>query len=174
MIPQLSSETNEHYTPRDVVERARALMSSIDLDPASCLEANETVRATKIFTQAENGLAQTWHGNVFLNPPGGRIPGVKGSQAAMWWGKLVEEWLAGNVEQAFFVGFTLEILRTSQSARFPVQCFQRCYPKSRMRFRGASPTHANVLVWVPPIALTRDHDPMPAFRAKFEDLGYCE
>jgi hypothetical protein len=188
MIAQHSSETNEHYTPGDIVERARLLMGSIDLDPASCLEANQTVKASRIYTQADDGLAQQWYGNVFLNPPGGvlrqvdgqwivpekRNPHLDKSSAAVWWARLVEEWLEGRTLQAFFVGFTLEILRTSQDAKFPVQFFPRCYPKQRIRFRGASPTHANVLVWIPPMSIARDRSAQPGMHQHFQDLGYCE
>ena len=44
---------NEWYTPKWIVDLARAVMGSIDLDPATCQEANETVNATKIHTKDE-------------------------------------------------------------------------------------------------------------------------
>jgi ParB family transcriptional regulator, chromosome partitioning protein len=45
------------------------VLGEIDLDPASCEIARQTVRATRYFTLADNGLRQEWHGRVFLNPP---------------------------------------------------------------------------------------------------------
>jgi hypothetical protein len=45
------------------------LGGKIDLDPASCAEANAIIRAKKFYTKADNGLSHPWPGNVWLNPP---------------------------------------------------------------------------------------------------------
>lgn len=66
-----SSEDNEHYTPPDYVEAARALMGSIDLDPASNALANQSVKAATYYSRSTNGFDKEWSGNVWLNPPGG-------------------------------------------------------------------------------------------------------
>ena len=60
---------NEWYTPPDYIELARLVLGEIDLDPASSKSAQAVVKATKYFTEKENGLEQEWHGRVWLNPP---------------------------------------------------------------------------------------------------------
>jgi ParB family chromosome partitioning protein len=59
----------ESYTPAKYIEAARAVMGSIDVDPASNPLAQETVQAGEWFDEGTNGLAQRWRGTVFLNPP---------------------------------------------------------------------------------------------------------
>jgi hypothetical protein len=67
--PVLQSTSVEHYTPARFIEAARKVLEQIDLDPASCEEANKTVRATKFHDAESDGLTQEWRGRVWLNPP---------------------------------------------------------------------------------------------------------
>jgi len=67
-VSQASGE-NEWYTPPQYIEAARQVMGSIDLDPASCETANETVSAMEYFDIDDDGLEQEWHGNIWMNPP---------------------------------------------------------------------------------------------------------
>lgn len=60
---------NEWYTPQEIIEFARNVMGSIDLDPFSTPKANETVKAKTFYTIADNGFTKHWSGNVWLNPP---------------------------------------------------------------------------------------------------------
>ena len=69
------SLSNEHYTPSKYIEAARSVMGAIDLDPASCEQANLTVKAALFFTEDDDGLNQEWNGRVWLNPPYGRQVG---------------------------------------------------------------------------------------------------
>lgn len=64
-----SQNTNECYTPRTFAALVHQALGGIDLDPASCEVANRFVGAARIYTQAEDGYRQPWHGRVFLNPP---------------------------------------------------------------------------------------------------------
>ena len=184
MIPQHSSKSNEHPTPENVVEAARGVLGSIDLDPASSHAMNERIRADRIFTIEDDGLTKAWHGRVFLNPPGGRLRKVEGrwqrasggraeSSMVVWWEYLVSEWLAERTSAAVFVAFTLEILRISQRGALPVQAFPRCYPKARLCFGGDDPTHANVLVYLPPRGMPGVSG-FAKFCEAFRPIGYCE
>ena len=64
-----NSSDNEWYTPPIYIQSAKAVMGSIDLDPASNELANETVRAETYYTEETDGLSQRWYGNIWLNPP---------------------------------------------------------------------------------------------------------
>lgn len=65
----ISDDSYEWYTPEKYIEAARNIMGGIDLDPASCAEAQEIVKAKKYYTKKENGLIKEWRGKVWLNPP---------------------------------------------------------------------------------------------------------
>lgn len=155
----------EHFTPIDIVEAARAVLGTIDVDPASCSLANAVVKAKVFYGEQEDGLKQKWSGKVFLNPPGGTIPeeyrgiGTR-SNAALWWGALASAWQVKEVESAIFIGFSLELLRSAQALVVPQPMhFPLCVPSSRIAFdreedgkrvESKSPTNANVIVYLPP------------------------
>ena len=96
--------SDEWYTPARYIEAAREVMSGIDLDPASCEFANQTVKATRYYSQGENGLAKEWYGRVWLNPPFARrqTPGQKTNQG-FWISKLLEEYQNGHVTEAILL-----------------------------------------------------------------------
>jgi DNA N-6-adenine-methyltransferase (Dam) len=87
---------NEFYTPPHIIEIARACMGGIDLDPASCALANETVKAATFYDTRRNGLKRPWFGRVWLNPPYGRF-------SAPFVAKVVEELKAGRISQALIL-----------------------------------------------------------------------
>lgn len=163
-----SSESSEHYTPENVVEFARSILTRIDLDPATTEIVNsKRVRAANYFTAENDALSRQWHGRVFLNPPGGRAPkgSVSQSLAACFWRHLVGEWLAARVYSAFFVAFNIETLRTTVSMDIPAIRFPMFFPAKRVAFdrrgypkgssalgfvRGDNPPHSTAFVWIPP------------------------
>lgn len=58
-------------TPPVFIEMARKVMGAIELDPASCLEANERfVHASRFYDEQANGLSQSWKTPaLWMNPP---------------------------------------------------------------------------------------------------------
>jgi hypothetical protein len=185
-----SSVHVEHYTPVDIVERARRVLGDIDLDPASSHEANEVVKAKMVYSKPgsarlpQDGLEQVWFGRTFLNPPGGSLRKAERgtrSRACRWWIKLCDEWEAGNVTSAIFIGFSVELIQVAQSANAlcPLE-FPCCFPKRRIAFdamrdgkrvSGTMPTHANFIVLLP----SRYFNPGPritSFVSEFHDLGF--
>lgn len=83
------------------------------------------------------------------------------SAAKAWWEKLATQWAAGAVECAVFIGFSIEILQTTQngmpagvpSAVDPTSLL--CFPKTRLAFLQEEDgklvpvkgnTHASVIV----------------------------
>lgn len=189
-IVQHSSESVEHFTPKEIVEAARAVLGEIDLDPASCSLANGVVKASAFYgpgsEHGEDGLTLPWLGRVFLNPPGGRaqLTGCgTSSNAALWWGRLAASWQAGEVEAAIFVGFTLEILRSAQALDVPQPLdFPLCVPSSRIAFdteqdgervSSSSPTHGNVIVYLPPRGALTGVEDVERFRDHFTPIGRC-
>ena len=160
-----SMTTAEWYTPAYIVDAARQAMGSIDLDPASCATANETVRAARYYTAEDDGLMQTWRGNVFLNPPGGKdAHGC--SLVPMFWAYLLERFAEETVTQAIWIGYSLEQLQTLQRSYGPTPIdFPICIPKRRIAFvgRGGSPSHANYITYL--------GDRVAEFEQAFGEIG---
>lgn len=145
-----SSATNEWYTPPEYVEAARALMGGIDLDPASCATANETVQAERFFTAKDDGLSQEWAGRVWMNPPYGKEDGK--SNQGRWTARLIEQYEACAIDQAVFL-----VNATTDRAWFkPLWSYPICFVDQRIQFldpngnRQTSPTHGNALVYLGP------------------------
>lgn len=140
------SNSNEWYTPARYVQAARDVMGGIDLDPASCAQANEVVKAARYFTIDTDGLAHDWPGRVWLNPPYGRIAGK--SSAAAWSGKLIGQYLAGITTQAIL------LVNACPGDRWfmPLFAWPICFTDHRIRFYNSQgvarqPTKGNAFVY---------------------------
>lgn len=100
-VTVFSSESNEYYTPPAYIEAARQVMGGIDLDPASCENAQRTVQAAMYYSEQDDGLLQDWRGRVWMNPPYGKV-GNESSQG-YWAQYLISQHEKGNVTEAVFL-----------------------------------------------------------------------
>lgn len=64
--PYQSQDSDERYTPKWVFD---GLGVTFDTDPCSPVEGGDAVPAKTKYTRLDDGLAQTWLGKVWCNPP---------------------------------------------------------------------------------------------------------
>jgi len=187
----ISETNEHHTPPHVIEAARRSLVSiDLDPATTEFANASR-VKAKSIYTAETNGFDQVWHGAVFINPPGGNCDwagksvysldktvgkgwscldkfhacghahkGVRSSQKA-WWQKLAFEWEQKRTTAAIFVGFSVEILQTTQVdavGQIPLE-FPICVPSRRLAYfkeiggkfiEGKSPPHASVLIFLPP------------------------
>lgn len=121
------------------------MLGDIELDPATCATANETVRATRTYTAADDGLAQPWAGTVWLNPPYGR-------QAGSFVAKLLHHHDNSDVPAAIAL-----LNSNSMEARWfqPLYEHPLCLVAGRIDFetpdgKASTATHGSVFVYLGP------------------------
>jgi phage N-6-adenine-methyltransferase len=153
------SDQNDWRTPRKYLDAARAVMGGIDLDPASSLEANETVQAQELYTEADNGLDKPWKGRVWLNPP-------YGGEARLFVERMIKEYQVGNVTTAMLL-----VNSHPTETKWFQQLFDYtvCFIAGRIDFGGPSravastSTHGSAIVY-----LGKEID---KFRQEFSKFG---
>ncbi|MBP0015350.1 MAG: hypothetical protein J7525_19845 [Roseofilum sp. SID3] len=117
----------EWYTPRVYIDMARDTMGTITLDPASCDMAQERVQAEHYYTQEYSGLEQRWWGNIWCNPPYGKLQ-------RHFLTKAIALYHGDHINQAIF------LLNTSRAAWYlkaKKQCTAICEVTNRIAFINA-------------------------------------
>lgn len=152
-----TSATPEWYTPRHIIDRVlRVFGGEIDLDPCSNSadpgEAN--VPANDYYTALTDGLAQQWHGRVYMNPP-------YGDEVSQWVARLTEAYEGGEIDEAI----ALLPARTDTNWFRPLGDHVIAFIRGRLRFSGAenSAPFPSVVVYLGP-----DRD---GFTKAFEDVS---
>jgi hypothetical protein len=153
-----SNESNEWYTPAEIIKLVRKVFPRIDLDPFSCEYANRVISATKILTKEDDAFECDWPEAeyVFVNPPG-RIKGDSSTydNIKKAWNRVTE--LPSGNTSIIWVGFSIEQLATLQDFRPCPLDFASVILRNRIQFdsqlvpgekkkNGAS--HANYITLV--------------------------
>ncbi len=120
------SGSEEWYTPPKLITLARDVLGVIDLDPASCEVANQSIQANQFYSIDDDGLALPWFGRVWLNPPYGKTIGE-------WVEKLCFEYETGHITAAL----ALLPARSGSAWWRRVSRYPMCFLHGRIRFVGA-------------------------------------
>jgi len=153
-----TSETAEHYTPKQIIDLVIGTLGGIDLDPCSNSGDSPNIPAGEHYTQFENGLSRTWFGRVYMNPPYGR-------EIGNWVRKLVSEFRAGNVRSAV----ALVPARVDTSWFGELYGFPICFIRGRLRFLDSNGEPQGSAPF--PSAIVYMGNDSERFVREFENLG---
>ncbi len=171
---------DEYYTALKYLKLVYLTLSSIDLDPSSCVFANQFVGAKQYFDLASNGLKQEWKANnIFLNYPY--------SDSTLWMNKLYSEYKKENFTSAIILSNAttdltwfhklqdlsddyplFEELQTKESRSY----FAVCFVKGRISFidkqglEQGSPRNPSMF-----ICLSRNKNIIKKFEINFREIG---
>jgi phage N-6-adenine-methyltransferase len=143
-----NSGENEWYTPVEYIDAAHAVMGGVDLDPASSDAANMTVGAARYFTAKDDGLAHSWQGRVWMNPPYAQ-PLIGLFCNALRW--AIE---SGEVTEA--ITLTNNATETAWFADLLANAGAVCFPRGRIKFidrdgnPGGAPLQGQAVVYSGP------------------------
>lgn len=123
-----NSGCNEWYTPERYLDLAREVLGEIDLDPASCAFANETVKARLFYSEDDDGLTKPWHGRVWMNPP------YSADLVSKFADKFVDEYNDGNVTEGIVL--VNNATETAWFASLVNAATAVCFPRGRIRYQS--------------------------------------
>lgn len=127
MIKSLPKD--ERFTPSKYINSIKVVLGNIDLDPSSCIEANNRIKADKIYTKEDSGLDKKWFGNVFCNPPYSR------GNLLAWTVKILYEYEKKNFENGIYL-----VPNTTDASWFkPLWKFPICFTDHRINFLEYNP-----------------------------------
>lgn len=154
LINQTSGEF-EYYTDPKIIEAARQVMGSIELDPASSEKANESVKAQKYFGQMWDGsfidgITRDWRAEtVWMNHPFGikqeactftcakaldnpkhRHHSIDWHGNMAWINKYIREYERGHFKQSMNITYAA----TSEEWFQPLMNFPQCYLSPRTNY----------------------------------------
>lgn len=169
-----SNNSPEWYTPPDLVEKIRKVLGKIDLDPASCAQANEVVKAGVYYTEELDGLKQVWFGNVFLNPPSRCSTCEKRCTCKLplkFMTRMFDEFYNCTLDSAVYLGFSLGQLKYLGRQVFAPEDVRICILDKRIQFvpqsgEAKSPTQDNFIM-----LLTEDLNVRTRFDEIFSEIG---
>ena len=130
--------SDEYYTPPEIFD---ALGCGFDLDPAQPETGREylSVPPRRYFPQSDDGLAQPWHGLVWLNPPFGGRNGVV-------------PWLEKFVQHGNGIALVNSLTSSGWFHRFAPQMGALLFPNGKTKFvrpdgsRATSPANGVALM----------------------------
>jgi hypothetical protein len=143
----LGTGNAEWYTPAEYIDLARQVLGDIDLDPASCEIAQQTVQARNYYTKADDGLTKPWHGRVWLNPP------YTSLLVSQFVDKLLHERSTKRVKSAILLTHNFSETGWFQKAGMLAQAI--CFTRGRIGFVGqngeySSPAYGQAFMYFGP------------------------
>lgn len=119
------NKNDQWFTPAEIVEKAREVLGTIEVDPASHDIAQEVVKAERYFTQENDGLTKPWVGKVWCNPP------YSAALIKKFTTKMLAEYKLGNMTE----GIILTNSGTDTLWNIPLREGVQAYTEGRLAFR---------------------------------------
>lgn len=163
-FPHVSQNTgqSEWFTPSEYIEKARKIMGSIDIDPATTEKANKKIKASIIYTKEKSGIDKVWKGNVWMNPP------YSQPLISEFCGTFLHNWIDDNIKQGMILINNATETEFAQSLL--KHCSVVCFPKGRVRFldeneKPGAPLQGQMLIYF--------GDNLDSFIKEFSCIGIC-